>query len=204
MIKRLCFKRLPINYPQEQQQQQTSHLLRPYHPTSPRLTKPLFLSLRSLCQEGIKFTPLTINQGKWLRDKIANYVKLIEVSRRRLNFTPAAHATEVFGLTITPEDEELILNVVETEFSLAQGMIHASLRLRDRLERAVSKRTKGTIVQIYGSSLAEMATHKSDVDLSIFIPELERQRALWKMGGMGEQQVSRANQREGLGVLLFL
>ena len=34
-----------------------------------------------------------------------------------------------------------------------------------------------------------MATHKSDVDLSIYIPDLERARAMYKEGMMGEQQV---------------
>jgi hypothetical protein len=34
-----------------------------------------------------------------------------------------------------------------------------------------------------------MATHKSDVDLSIYIPDLERARAMFKEGMMGEQQV---------------
>lgn len=96
-------------------------------------------------QEGPMFhRPLTRNQRALVSERIAGLNRLIERSRRQATFTPEAHASEILGEDVREEDEEFILKIVETEFDLAQGLVDASRRLREKVEKAVSRRTKGT------------------------------------------------------------
>ncbi|GMH46839.1 hypothetical protein TrRE_jg544, partial [Triparma retinervis] len=140
-------------------------------------------------QQGPNYhRPLTPKQKGLVQDRVEGILKLITRSKSQSSFTPSSHAQEILSEDVSAEDEEFVKGTVEREFSMAKGMVDASMRLRSRLERAVSRRTKGTTVSIYGSGLAEMATHKSDVDLSIYIPELEHYRKMHRENKMGNQQ----------------
>ena len=91
--------------------------------------------------------------------------------------------------TPAPPIDTFLTNLVNAEFTAASQTVASSERLLANVNNAMP-RNKGFKCQIYGSSLAELQTRGSDVDVSIFIPFLERARREYKAeaGGMAKRQ----------------
>ncbi|GMI26462.1 hypothetical protein TeGR_g845, partial [Tetraparma gracilis] len=81
--------------------------------------------------------------------------------------------------------------LVASEFESSSQTVAASRRLLAHLSAALGKTTLGCSCVVYGSSLAELATRSSDVDVSIRVRELELAKAAFGAGRIGKADLER-------------
>jgi hypothetical protein len=122
--------------------------------------------------------PMTPRQGDNVRAKVAAVKSFFEAREHYASVTQASHRLSLPSPSETATN--YLLRVVQVEFSAADETVASSERLLSNVNRALVK-SRATC-EIYGSSLASLATRSSDVDVSIVMPGLSANRNRFRNG----------------------
>ena len=105
--------------------------------------------------------------------------------------------TDNINLETSEKIHNALINRFENEHDEKQFMLQRSIeKLQDHLHRALSKRFNGVNLTVYGSCLSGLALEGShDVDVSIFIPELNTLKQQFDNGRCSGDQYQKQSKR---------
>jgi len=105
--------------------------------------------------------------------------------------------TDDINLETSEKIHNALINRFENEHDEKQYMLQKSIeKLQDHLHRALSKRFNGVNLTVYGSCLSGLALEGShDVDVSIFIPELNTMKQQFDNGRCSGDQYQKQSKR---------